>query len=199
MYLVQHRTQLSKFFAVTLFVLVVISAHSWSDTSIVDTAMEFVGLALIIAGSFGRIWSYLYICGRKTDELVIIGPYSITRNPLYLFSLIAAVGVGLASENILVLGLIVLVFGLVYPIVIRSEEKELVLRHGKAFQEYAHTVPRFIPKTFVIQQPEHYKVHVHLFGRVFFDAMWFVWLFILMEVIEKLHEAKVIPVLFTVP
>lgn len=199
MYLVKKRTQISKWFSVAIFILLLISTHSWNDKSIADATLEFTGLALIIIGSFGRIWSYLYICGRKTDELVVIGPYSITRNPLYLFSLIAAIGLGFASENILVLGLIILLFGIIYPIAIKAEEAELARCHGDAFWEYKHSVPRFFPKTLTLQQPEQYTIHLNIFGRVFFDAMWLVGLFIMMEVIERLHYYDVIPVLFKIP
>ncbi len=177
MYLVKNRIKISKGFAATIFGLLLTSTHSWSDTSLIDSSMEFMGLALITIGTFGRIWSYLYICGRKINELVVVGPYSISRNPLYVFSLIAATGVGLASENILILGLIILFFSIMYPIVIRAEEKELARMHGNAFQKYKHAVPCFFPRSLIIHQPERYYVHTNLFGRVFFDAMWFVWIY----------------------
>jgi hypothetical protein len=118
---------------------------------------------------------------------------------LYVFSLIAATGVGLASENILILGLIIFFFSIMYPIAIQAEEKELARLHGDAFQNYKHAVPCFFPRSLIIHQPERYYVHTDIFGRVFFDAMWFVWIYIIMEIIEKLHHADIIPVLFTVP
>lgn len=199
MYLARHRLHISRLFVLAILLLLLGSAHSWQDSSLLDVSMEYSGLALIIAGTFGRIWSYLYICGRKTDELVTVGPYSITRNPLYLFSLIAAIGIGLASENLLVLGLILLLFGIIYPVTIKAEEKDLARLHGDAFWQYKHAVPRFFPRTLELHQPERYSIHLHQFGRVFFDAMWFVWLFIVMEVIEKLHESQILPVFLHVP
>ncbi len=45
-------------------------------------------------GIGGRLWSILYVGGKKSAELVRTGPYSITRNPLYLFSCVAAAGAG---------------------------------------------------------------------------------------------------------
>lgn len=194
-----NRIMLSRIFAGILLIVLITSTHSWPAGSLIDITIEFIGLALIIIGSYGRIWSYLYICGRKTGELVMIGPYSITRNPLYFFSLIGAIGIGFASENILVIGLILLFFILIYPIIISAEEKKLEELHGDAFRDYKNSVPRLFPKTFTVQHPELYEVHTRQFRRVFFDAMWFVWLFIIMQVIEKLHNLEIIPVLWKVP
>ena len=55
--------------------------------------IETLGLALVTVGIGGGLWATLYIGGRKSAVVVSTGPYSITRNPLYLFSSIAAAGV----------------------------------------------------------------------------------------------------------
>lgn len=198
-FLTKYRTTISKWFAVAIFALLLTSTHSWSETSLLDTSMEYVGLTLIVIGAFGRVWTYLYICGRKTDELVVIGPYSITRNPLYLFSLILAVGFGFASENLIVFALILLLFGCVYPVTISSEEEELARRHGEAFRHYCQTVPRFIPRTLTLIQPTRYTVHLDQFGRVFIDSLLFISLFIFMETVEGLHFSGILPTFFLVP
>jgi protein-S-isoprenylcysteine O-methyltransferase Ste14 len=38
----------------------------------------------------GRAWSTRYIGERKANLLVTEGPYSVSRNPLYLFSFLGA-------------------------------------------------------------------------------------------------------------
>jgi protein-S-isoprenylcysteine O-methyltransferase Ste14 len=40
-----------------------------------------------------------------------------------------------------------------YSIVMRREEKELHLRHGAAFEEYARAVPLFIPRLTAVKMP----------------------------------------------
>ena len=45
---------------------------------------ECVGWLLFTSGAVFRWWSTLHIGGRKSYELVSDGPYSITRNPIYL-------------------------------------------------------------------------------------------------------------------
>ncbi len=54
---------------------------------------EIWGITAIFVAIAGRAWVLLYIGGRKNSELVTYGPYSITRNPLYVFSLTGITGV----------------------------------------------------------------------------------------------------------
>ena len=60
------------------------------------------GLVLLFAAILGRLWSILYIGSHKNRRLVTDGPYSITRNPLYLFSLTAITGIGLMFGSLLI-------------------------------------------------------------------------------------------------
>jgi protein-S-isoprenylcysteine O-methyltransferase Ste14 len=41
------------------------------------------GIALILIGIGGRLWSILYIGDRKSAEVVATGPYSVMRNPIF--------------------------------------------------------------------------------------------------------------------
>ena len=49
--------------------------------------IEMAGLVLILVCILGRTWCTLYIGGLKKRELVTAGPYSVVRNPLYVFTL----------------------------------------------------------------------------------------------------------------
>ena len=51
-------------------------------------AVETAGVLLIAIAILGRAWCTLYIGGRKAQELTDSGPYSLSRNPLYVFSFI---------------------------------------------------------------------------------------------------------------
>jgi protein-S-isoprenylcysteine O-methyltransferase Ste14 len=66
------------------------------------TILSSIGLALAGIASLGRLWCSLYIAGYKTEELITEGPYSIYRNFLYFFSFLGAIGVGFASESLLI-------------------------------------------------------------------------------------------------
>lgn len=90
------------------------------------------GLALRAAAS-GHV--------RKNCELTTTGPYAYTRNPLYLGSLILALGFAVASLNVWIFGLVVVIFAAVYLPVIQAEEQFLAARFPE-YGAYARQVPR---------------------------------------------------------
>ena len=62
--------------------------------------LEQIGIILIIACVLGRCWAILYIGGNKNRRLVTAGPYSLCRNPLYLFSIMGVVGFGFVLQSL---------------------------------------------------------------------------------------------------
>jgi protein-S-isoprenylcysteine O-methyltransferase Ste14 len=198
-YAEKYRTMLSRFFAVLLLVPLIFSTHSFGDNSLLDLSFEVSGIFLVGIAAFGRLWASLYISGHKTHSLVMTGPYSMVRNPLYFFSFIGAIGLGLLSENIVVLGLLFLLFVLYYPLVMMAEEKKLLSIHGEEYRQYMKRVPRFIPKIDLLVEPPTVTVQTIINRKTFFDAIWFVWLYIPLLIIERLHDLQILPVLFRVP
>jgi hypothetical protein len=94
------------------------------------------GLALRAAAS-GHI--------RKNRELTATGPYAYTRNPLYLGSILIAVGFIVAARNPWIALATLLMFVIIYLPVIRAEEN--YLRSAFAdYDQYATQVPRIFPR-----------------------------------------------------
>jgi protein-S-isoprenylcysteine O-methyltransferase Ste14 len=195
----KHRIFLTIIFFIAAFLIFLLSGHSWERGSITDIMMRLASLTLIMVGTFGRIWCSLYLSGKKNKELVVVGPYSLTRNPLYLFNLIGALGLGLGSQNLLVLALIAIAFGLFYPSVIRAEERQLEEKYGEAYRQYKESVPGFFPRTLALQEPEKLEVYPRKIRNVIMESTWFVWIFIIMAVIETLRKSGILPVLWRIP
>jgi protein-S-isoprenylcysteine O-methyltransferase Ste14 len=107
------------------------SEHLWQKGGWTDVILHVFGFALTGASAFGRIWVSVYASGHKNKELIIVGPYSMVRNPLYFFSFIGALGIGCASESIVILLLITLAFTIIYPQVVVAEEENLLRRFGE--------------------------------------------------------------------
>ena len=99
-----------------------------------------------LIGTLG-LWLRAYAAGylHKQEVLTVTGPYAYTRNPLYLGSAILAFGAGLATRSWISSSILLVYFAIFYSMVMRREEKELALRHGAAFEEYARAVPLFLP------------------------------------------------------
>jgi Phospholipid methyltransferase len=81
-------------------------------------------------------------------SLAMSGIYAHTRNPLYLGSAILAAGFIIAGHSLWAGLLVGAYFCVFYYAVMRNEEDELREKFGAAFQEYAGSVPLFLPSIF---------------------------------------------------
>ena len=193
------RIILSRLFVVVLFAIVLASSSVTNEKwPLLGESLFFMGVVLTAIASMGRLWCSVYIAGYKTDILVMLGPYSMSRNPLYFFSLIGAIGVGLTTHTILIPTLILFAFAAYYPFVIKSEESVLLKRHGTSFSSYLQAVPRFFPKFSGLIEPESYVVRPRVYKRHMVDALWFIWLIGVVGFIEVLHDLNLIPTLLKI-
>ncbi|GEM_PF-112586 len=195
----RSRVIVSRLFGLILIFFILFTTHSWPQSAWIDILFEVLGLFLLSVCSLGRLWALLYVSGYKSSQLVTEGPYSMVRHPLYFFSLIGAIGIGFASENLLVLGAVVLFYFLYYPLTILAEEKKLTRRFGNAYLEYMKIAPRFIPKLSLLKEAKMYKINASKYFHNFIDGIWFIWIFILLHFVESLQEMGILPVLFTIP
>jgi protein-S-isoprenylcysteine O-methyltransferase Ste14 len=154
-------------------------------------AIEQLGFLMLILAALGRIWSLAYIAGRKNRELCRLGPYSLTRNPLYLFSFIGVLGFTLALQNPLLGCFAAVGFLLYYRAVIRSEERRLRVLHGAEFDDYCATVPRFFPKLAAPKGAESLELHMAPFTRGMREVFWFLAAIVLAEVLEWAHAQQI--------
>ncbi len=101
------------------------------------------GSAFIAAGLAVRAAASGHI--RKNRELSTTGPYAYTRNPLYLGSVLIAIGFAVAAWNPWIAVAAVAMFIAIYLPVVRAEEQ--YLRSAFAgYDLYASRVPRFFPR-----------------------------------------------------
>ena len=113
---------------------------NWHET------VEAIGLGAIVLSIVGRAWCSLYIGGRKKAEIVDRGPYSISRNPLYVFSFFGAFGMGAQTGSLTIAGLFVLAAFLVLLLTVQREEAFLSREFGAVYAAYRARVPRFGPR-----------------------------------------------------
>jgi len=82
---------------------------------------------------------------QKNEQLATSGPYAHTRNPLYLGSLILAVGFAVAARSWWIVATMLVMFGAIYVPVIAGEERFLRETFPE-YDTYAQHVPRFWPR-----------------------------------------------------
>lgn len=98
-----------------------------------------LGVLILIPGLLLRTLASGHV--RKNRELTMTGPYSYTRNPLYLGSLILAAGFAFAARNWWIGLIMAIMFFAIYLPVILSEERFLRETFPE-YEEYASHVPR---------------------------------------------------------
>lgn len=174
-------------------------ASSWPGDSWVHQTVEWVGLALILVALLGRCWCMLYLGGRKGAELIDQGPYSISRNPLYWFSMAAVVGIGAQSGSVLLGPILALFVYAVFNNVIDEEERLLRKVFGAKFSEYCRRVPRFGPRFSNWTGPDELTISVSGLWNTVRDASPYFLAVPLFELIEWAQSSGWFPVLMHLP
>ncbi len=170
------------FAAVWLAVALVIRPAGFQNP--VHLVMEMVGFLLLIIAALGRIWAFAYIGGRKNHELTQGGPYSMTRNPLYVFSFLGVCGAGLALQSPALFVTAAVFFLAYYAVVIRAEERRLREIFGAAFDRYCATVPRFWPRWQLAHSDNELTMSPRLLQRCLLEVFWFLAAIVFVEIIE---------------
>jgi len=102
-----------------------------------------VGLPVSLCGLALRAWAAGHLA--KNAQLAQSGPYAWVRNPLYIGTLLVALGLVLASRSIGLGILFAAVFGLIYLPVIQLEEQHLRSLFPE-YADYARKVPALLPR-----------------------------------------------------
>jgi len=117
-----------------------LAAFLWFSEPVAATMA--VGLPVSLMGLALRAWAAGHLA--KNESLAVAGPYALTRNPLYLGSLIVALGLAVAGASVFLTLLFVTVFVLVYYPVMELEEQHL-RNLFPGYAEYADRVPLLLP------------------------------------------------------
>ena len=105
-----------------------------------------IGLAYIVRGGKDK---KVY-----ADELVTEGIFNHCRNPLYVGNVLMLLGVGILSNSLIYVGILIPLFLFIYQAIVLAEENFLRNKFGEQFNDYCKRVNRWwinlkhIDKTF---------------------------------------------------
>ncbi len=110
-----------------------------------------LGYSLLVCGELLRASSVGFASGATrtlqagVEDLITGGPYSYTRNPLYLGNFLISLGLCLAAWAWMpwMLFVFVAAFSLQYGFIVHLEETTLAGKLGGQYQEYLRAVPRW--------------------------------------------------------
>ena len=182
-----------------LFAALLFGQSSFAPDTPIHESIEMFGVLLIFLGIVGRLWATLYIGGRKSSEVVTGGPYSITRNPLYVFSTVAAAGVGAQIGSFSGIIVFALLCAGAFHIVILREEKFLKQALAAPYEAYLARVPRFFPKLSLYQEGDTGSFKPRLLLNTLLDGLVFLVALPAFELVDGAQQSGMVPVWFTLP
>ncbi len=193
------RIRLTRFAALVALPLVVTTPSMWGHGSVAHEILQWLGYAAIIICVLGRVLCTAYIGGRKRVDLVRSGPFSIVRNPLYCFSFVGVVGIGLLTGTLTWPFVFGVAFAAYYNVIVRREEAFLLSRFPVAYREYVATVPRWIPDFRKWRDVEDTAVKPAFVFRSLQEGAWFFVAFPVLEATQRLLAAGLIPSTLPLP
>lgn len=149
---------------------------------------EFTGYFLIAIAAMGRVYCTAFLGGFKNHNIIDYGPFSISRNPLYLFSFIGVCGFALMSVNLIAIIIMPAGFLAIYIPLIKREEIYLEGKFGKAYLTYKKKTPRLFPNFRRYHSPAEVAMTPRTLNNALKDSiMWFL-AFPALEFIEWVQD-----------
>lgn len=143
----QHRS-FNILFRVFLYALIVLSVleFKWPQNYL-TASLRALGAIITIAGFGLALWITTHMGWRNAfgerKGLITSGPFALSRNPVYVVTLVGLCGWALLIGSPLVSGLLI-AWGLLYIAAPFLEEPWLEREYGEAYQAYKTKVRRFI-------------------------------------------------------
>jgi protein-S-isoprenylcysteine O-methyltransferase Ste14 len=192
------RLRLTAWLLAATLALVAVSERGLCD-GLAGELTQLAGLVFIACAALGRIWTSAFIAGFKDTSLMREGPYSALRHPLYALSLLAMLGVGLATRSVAITAILVTTFVAIYLRCARREDAFLARAHGKAHAEYGHRVRAFWPDLREYHVPESIEVRPRVFWKAFLDAGSLLGLYVLIRCADLLQRTGITPTWLSLP
>jgi len=180
----KNRMLVSRILMFSSIALILFTRPFWPYGSALHETFDALGYALIVFCGMGRLYSTAFLGGFKNETLVTYGPFSVVRNPLYVFSWLGFTGFAIFSNNLWVMLLVPVGFFFLYRSLVKREEVFLQEKFGQAYSDYCARVPRFIPDFSNFNQPDEITIAPRLFLRGLLDNVWWFIIPIILEMME---------------
>lgn len=197
----RHRFWVTRLFCVSIIILpYLLSSSYWHHSSSwITHLLAPLGIVLAAVGALGRVWCSSYISGNKNARLVMVGPYALMRNPLYVFSYVGGLGIAITTETLLIPLLFTCWFFWYHQRVVAGEEQFLMQRFGDVFTAYLQRTPRFFPRlhNFDFDAPLRWELSPPSFRRSLTHAIWFVIAAVILHAFHDLRALLDLPAIVT--
>lgn len=147
--LAKYRLQLA---LITIIIILLLNFFVLDEKpySPLASGLGLLGSIIAIVGLFLRSWAAGII--NKNKKLTTIGPYHLFRHPLYIGSLLIAVGFIILLDSIYLWIILIFFMFFVYMPKIKAEEKKLKVLFGEQWDQFVKVTSVFFPKRFSIKK-----------------------------------------------
>jgi protein-S-isoprenylcysteine O-methyltransferase Ste14 len=156
----RHRGLVGAMLMTPIVLLVLASPPLVREDAITGQMLNTLGWLCFLGYGAIRVWATLFIGGRKNDVLQVDGPYSISRNPLYVGSACFGLSIALFLKSLTFGGALLIAFFYYWRFVVPAEEKFLAQRFGEEFRNFCRRTPRFWPRLSSYNSPKSVSVDV---------------------------------------
>ncbi|MGI9204195.1 MAG: methyltransferase family protein [Woeseiaceae bacterium] len=80
----------------------------------------------------------------ETPEIIVLGPYKFTRNPMYLMMIFVCIGIGVILSEAWIMIFTPILMVLLYHVAIKQEEAYLEVVFGDSYRDYKKRVRRWL-------------------------------------------------------
>lgn len=144
-----------------------------------NLALWVTASIVFLIGLLIRIWAQQHLHFRLKIErtFTTAGPYRLVRNPIYIGNTLISISLIIASGQLWLLPIQLLVCFIVFPFVVAHEERYLKECYGEEYENYLKSVPRWLPKFNISMKPEinskflNDSVKAELYNFLFFIPM----------------------------
>ena len=145
------------------------------------------GIFLVLICVMGRIFTTAFLGGHKNQKVINYGPFSVVRNPLYVFSIIGVMGVSLVSQRLGIIIIAPLGTIIIYHFLVKREEAFLLETFGQEYADFCEKVPRFIPNLGQYHAPALIETDPKRLFSSLYDALWWFLIVGIIGIIEHIH------------
>lgn len=198
-WIVRARSWVSMVIIAPFAIFAAFSTPSVREESVADFLLGAAGWACFFIGALFRWWATLYVGGKKDRELIVDGPYSVCRNPLYLGTFLLTLSIAfIIHSRTFAIGLLIAT-PLYLWVTVPWEEARLQKVFGKRYDEYRARVPKFIPTLSTFQSPPTIAVSMRgLWGEFRIASRW-IWIPLLAEAFAHLRMESWWPDILRLP
>jgi hypothetical protein len=167
--------------------------------------MEFIaitrltGFLCVVIATLGRLWCVLYQCGYGSRPLVVLGPFHVDRSRLYVFNLMAAAGIGLATASFAITLTLVVWVALVFPTAAECQRRQPTVLQQRPTTDLKQFMPRVWPDRQLFLQSDEYQINRQQMNAAFADVIWLYIVFVLAQSLPFLHDSGLLPAFLTIP